>query len=283
MDRFTEALAAVHSKYTYMERPRGTPQQQVRLCHSYFVVAVCPVAHGAAPQHPAAAGAHSSVHLNLHLMGLNRSLKYTFMERLRGTPQQQVSRVVLTLTNRHLASVAHGAAVHHPAAAGAFMLILMRLGATAVRQLAVPHCELCCEGCLLSTLWPAPTPGSNSAVFVFILHLSESCIPSLLAPNHAYLRCCCSESCLPSLLLLTALQADVAVDALARLVWGLKDGQVRLASLPSISPCHACSHSLNGCCQQLHCFPPCCVCSQSVNYCCQQLLPFLLTALAANP
>lgn len=29
MDRFTEALAAVHSKYTYMERPRGSAQQQV--------------------------------------------------------------------------------------------------------------------------------------------------------------------------------------------------------------------------------------------------------------
>jgi hypothetical protein len=30
MDRFTEALGEVYARYTYMERPRGTVQQQVR-------------------------------------------------------------------------------------------------------------------------------------------------------------------------------------------------------------------------------------------------------------
>ena len=29
MDRFTEALGEVDARYTYMERPRGTVQQQV--------------------------------------------------------------------------------------------------------------------------------------------------------------------------------------------------------------------------------------------------------------
>lgn len=32
MDRFNEALGEVHARYTYMERPRGSPSQQVGDC-----------------------------------------------------------------------------------------------------------------------------------------------------------------------------------------------------------------------------------------------------------
>ncbi len=95
MDRFTEALAAVHSKYTYMERPRGTPQQQARVCYPLFPVFQLFSRTWSSRAGPAAAGAHSSMHLICKLVRLNRSLKYTYMERPRGTPQQQVSRVVL--------------------------------------------------------------------------------------------------------------------------------------------------------------------------------------------